>query len=206
MWYNSFFQTICMNILDMNSACLHLVVDSSSFWLQSLWWVISEFSHSWLSSWIKLFSAFLNFHKILCCFLSIFWWLFSDCLCSMWCIHHVLISWSFYILHALSLQFSSLMFETFLKLFEFLNSLCEVQCFRFQACKVTLLDFVVSSICLQFLERSNQLISFVSFSSFFSLLFSLKSYVSCKAMINYLWIVAFSLLLLLLLHWFMMMF
>ncbi len=93
----------------------------------------------------------------------------------------MLISRSFYTLHALSLQFSSLMFKTFLKLLKLLNSSCEVQCLYFQVCKATLLDFVASSTCLQFLERSDQSISFVSFSSFFSSLFSLESYVSCKS-------------------------
>ncbi len=186
MWYDSSFQTICISILDMSSACLHLVVNSSSFQSQSLWWVMSESSHFQLSSWVKLFLASLNLYKVLCCSLSIFWWSSSDYLCSVWCVHHVLVLQSFYTLHALSLRFSSLMFESFLELLKLLNSLREVQCFRFQACKATLLDLVTSSICLQFLERSDQSISFVSFSSLFSLLFSLESHVSCKAMTDHL--------------------
>ncbi len=120
------------------------------------------------------------------CSLSVFWWSSSDCLCSVWCIHHVLILRSFYALRDLSLQFSSLMSETFLKLLKLLNSSHEVQCLRFQACEATLLDFVASSTCLRFLKRSDQSISFVSFLSFFSSLFSLKSHVSCKVMTNHL--------------------
>ncbi len=190
----------------MNSACLHLVVDSSLFWLRSLRWVMSESSHSQLSFWIKLFSAFLDLHKVLRCSLSIFWWSSSDCLCSVWCVHYVLVSRSFYALRALSLRFSSLMSESFLKLLELSNSSCEVQCFRFQACEATLLNLVASSTRLQFLERSDQSISFVSLSFLFSSLFSLESRVSCEVMTDHLWIAASQLLLLLLLHWLMMMF
>jgi len=94
----------------------------------------------------------------------------------------MLVSRSFYTLRALSLRFSSFMSETFLKLLELSNSSREVQCLYFQACEVTLLDIVASLTCLQFLERSDQLISFVFLSSLFSSLFSLKSCVSCKAM------------------------
>ncbi len=189
-----------MNILDMNSVCLRLVVDSSSFWLQSLWWVMSESSHSRLSSWVKLFSVSLDLHEVLCCSLLVFWWSFSDCLCSVWCVHHVLVSRNFYTLHALSLRFSSLMFETFLKLLKLLNSSCEVQCLRFQVCKATLLNFVASSTRLRFLKKSDQSISSVFLSSLFSSLSSLKFCISCKAMTNHLWITASQLLLLLLLH------
>ncbi len=167
---------------------------------------MSESSHSQLFSWVKLFSTSLDLHKVLRCSLLIFWWSFSDCLCSIWCVHHVLVSWSFYTLHTLSLQFSSLMSETFLELLELSSSLCEVQCLHFQACEATLLNFVTSLTCLQFLERSDQLISFVSLSSFFSSLFSLKSYVSCKMITDHLWIAAFQLSLLLLLHQLIMMF
>jgi len=118
----------------------------------------------------------------------------------------VLVSRSFYALHALSLQFSSLMSESFLELLELLSSSREVQCLRFQACEATLLNFVASSTCLQFLEKSDWSISFVSLSSLFSFLFSLESCVSCEAMTDYLWITASQLLLLLLLHWLMMIF
>ena len=131
MWYDSFFQTICMSILDMNSACLHLVVDSSSFRSRFLQWAISESSHFQLSFWVKLFSASLNLHEVLHCSLLVFWWLSSDCLCSIWCVHHVLVSRSFYTLRALSLWFSSLMFESFLKLLKLLNSSHEMQCLHF---------------------------------------------------------------------------
>jgi len=78
------------------------------------------------------------------------------------------------------------MFETFLELLERSNSSREVQCLRFQACEATLLDLVTSSTRLRFLERSDQSISFVSFSSLFSSLFSLESHVSCEAMTDYL--------------------
>ncbi len=152
----------------MSSAYLCLIINLSSFWSWSLQWAMSESSHSQLFSWVKLFSTSLDLHKVLRCSLLIFWWSFSDCLCSIWCVHHVLVSWSFYTLHALSLQFSSLMSETFLKLLELSSSSCEVQCLHFQACKATLLNFVTSSTCLQFLERSDQLISFVSLSSLFT--------------------------------------
>ncbi len=189
-----------MSILDINSACLHLIVDSSLFWSWSLWWTMSESSHFQLFSWVKLFSASLNLYEVLRCFLSIFWWLSSDCLCSMWCIHHVLVLWSFYALHALSLQFSSLMSETFLELLEFSSSSREVQYLCFQACKATLLNLIASSTRLQFLKRFDQLISFVSFSSLFSSLFSLEFHVFCKAMTDYFWVTAFSLSLLFLLH------
>ncbi len=176
MWYNSSFQTICMSILDISSACLRLAVDSSSFWLWSLWWTMSESFHSQLLSWIKLFLASLDLHEVLRCLLSVFWWSFSDCLCLVWCIHHVLVSRSFYTLCALSLQFSLFMSETFLKLFKLLNSSREVRCLRFQACEATLLDLVALSTCLRFSERSDRSISFVSFSSFFFSLFSLESH------------------------------
>jgi len=78
------------------------------------------------------------------------------------------------------------MFETFLELLKLLNSSCEVQCLRFQACKATLLDFITSSTCLRFLERSDQLISFIFLSFFFSSLFSLESYVFCEVMTDHL--------------------
>jgi len=64
----------------------------------------------------------------------------------------VLVSRSFYTLHALSLQFSSLMFETFLELLELSNSSCEVQCLRFQACEATLLNLITLSSSL-FIEN-----------------------------------------------------
>ncbi len=190
----------------MSSACLHLAVDSSLFWSRSLWWAMSESFHFQLSSWVKLFLASLDLYEVSRCSLSVFWWSSSNCLCSVWFVNHVLISRSFYALYALSLRFSSFMFETFLKLLKLLNSSREVQCLRFQACKATLLDLVASLTCLQFLERSDQLISFVSLLSFFSSLFSLESHVSCKAMTDHLWIAALSLLLLLLLYWLMMIF
>jgi len=98
----------------------------------------------------------------------------------------MLVSRSFYTLRALSLQFSSLMFETFLELLKLLNSSHEVQCFHFQACKTTLLNFVALLTCLQFLEKSDQSISFISLLSFFSSLFSLESCVSCEAMTDHL--------------------
>ena len=98
----------------------------------------------------------------------------------------MLVSRSFYALHALSLQFSSLMSESFLELLKLSSSSREVQCLCFQACKATLLDFVASLTRLRFLERSDQSISFVSFSSLFFLLFSLKSCVSYEVMTDYL--------------------
>jgi len=98
----------------------------------------------------------------------------------------VLVSRSFYALRALSLRFSSLMSETFLELLELSSSSREVQCLRFQACEATLLDFIASSTRLRFLERSDQLISFVSLSSLFSSLFSLEFRVSCEAMTDHL--------------------
>ncbi len=170
----------------MNLTCLHLVVDSSSFWSWSLWWVMNESFHFQLSSWIKLFSASLNLHEVLRCSLSIFWWSSSDCLCSVWCVHHMLVLRSFYALHALSLQFSSLMFETFLKLLELSNSSCKVWYLCFQACEATLLNLITSSTHLQFLKESDWSISFIFLSFFFSSLFSLESRVSYKVMIDYL--------------------
>ncbi len=190
----------------MSSACLRLVVDSSSFQSRSLRWVMSESSHFQLSSWVKLFSVFLDLHEVLRCSLLVFWWSSSDCLCSMWCVHHVLVSRSFYALCALSLRFSSLMSETFLELLELSSSSCEVQCLRFQVCEATLLDLVASSTRLQFLEKLDRSISSVSLSSLFSSLSSLESCISCEVMTNHLWVTASQLSLLLLLHWLMMMF
>ncbi len=147
---------------------------------------MSELSHFQLFFWIKSFLTSLNLHEIFHCLLLIFWWLSSDCLYLMWCIHYVLILQSFYILHALSLQFSLLMFETFLKLLESLNLSYKVQCLCFSACKATWLNFIASSTCLQFLEKSDWLTSFVSFSFHFFSLFSSKSYVFYEVMINHL--------------------
>ncbi len=159
---------------------------------------------SWCDVCLHIWSSTL--HEVSRCFLSIFWWLSFDYLCSMWCVHHVLVSRSFYALHALSLQFSSLMFETFLKLLKLLNSSCEVQYLHFQAYKATLLNFVASLIHLWFLERFDQLISFISFSFHFFSLFSLKSYIFCKVITDYFWVAASLLLLFFLLRQLMMMF
>jgi len=97
---------------------------------------------------------------------------FSDCLYLMWCVHHMLISWSFYALHALSLWFFSLMFETFLELLKLLNLLHEVQYLRFSVCEVTWLNLDVLSTCLRFLERSDWLTFFyISFIFFLFIIF-----------------------------------
>ncbi len=131
MQYDSSFQTTCMSILDTSLTCLCSIVYSLLFWLQSLRWAMSEFSHFQLSSWIKLFLASLDLHEVLHCLSSIFWWLSLDCLCSVWCVYHVSILQSFDALHALSLQFSSFISETFSELLKLLSLLHTVQYFRF---------------------------------------------------------------------------
>ncbi len=167
---------------------------------------MSESFHFQLSSWVKLFLTSLNLHEVLHCLSSIFWWSSSDCLCSVWCIYHVSMSWSFNALHALSLQFSSLISKTFSELLKLLSLLRAVQHLRFQACKSTWLNLVTSLTHFWFFERSDWLTSFVSLSSLFFSLFLLELCIFCKAMIDYLWVIALSLLFLLLLHWLMMMF
>ena len=147
---------------------------------------MSESFHSKLSSWVKLFSASLNLREVLHCLLSIFWWSSSDYLCSMWCVYHVSVSRSFNALHALNLQFSSFISETFSELLKLLSLLRAMQRLCFRACKLIWLNFVALSTCFQFFERSDQLTSFVSLSSLFFSLFLLEFCVSCKAMINHL--------------------
>ncbi len=92
--------------------------------------------------------------------------------------------------------------------FKVLNSLREVWCLRFQACKETWLDFFELLTCLWFFEESVQWISFVSSLFSFFLLSLSWSIIFCKVMIIYLWNVTFSLLLLLLscslMTWFLM--
>ncbi len=167
---------------------------------------MSESSHFQLFSWVKLFSTSLNLHKVLHCLSSIFWWSSSDYLCSVWCVHYVSVLRSFNALHALSLQFSSFISETFSELFKLLSLLRAMQHLRFQAYELTWLNLVASLTCFRFSKNSDQLTFFVSFSSLFFLLFSLELHVSCEATIYCLWIIASSLLFLLLLHQFMMMF
>ncbi len=91
----------------MSLACLRLVVNSLSFQSWSLRWAMSESFHSQLSSWVKLFSASLDLHEVLRCSLSIFWWSFSDCLCS---VCRLIIKSSFHTYILTQLDYSSQIF------------------------------------------------------------------------------------------------